>query len=328
MRLKHILILFLALAITLPSLILAVNAQDNIDDIRISDTACAFANSTSQNSETIPTLPKLPIHSASNGDDTGVPLALLFLFISSIFFYPFLHIIYKSTQSDTKPSFTPLPEKQSHLNPSTEQSHNAIPNLKTNISPPLPAQTFTEPDPNVDFRIVLLPETQVSVHNRCRDTCRYLWYETLMLRNSTKPVISSDACVYLWTSLFYVAVKTLRNQSSVDRIYSYFAEVTAEFVTENQYTDLVIAKVRDTYRSLRQPLNDSCIDPRSGNGRLALWNFLISSNPELLLHSDLRKSFLAATERVWKMIGDVFPQSHPYPKSGEVQYSLDDFPKD
>lgn len=90
MRLKHILILFLALAITLPSLILAVNAQDNIDDIRISDTACAFANSTSQNSETIPTLPKLPIHSASNGDDTGVPLALLFLFISSIFFLSFL----------------------------------------------------------------------------------------------------------------------------------------------------------------------------------------------------------------------------------------------
>lgn len=192
----------------------------------------------------------------------------------------------------------------------------------------LPPQTFSKPDPDVDFRLVLMPETEVSAHTRCRDTCRYLWYETLMLRNSTTPPISSDACVYLWTALFYTAVKTLRNQASVDRIYSYFAEITAEFVTEDRYTTLVITKVRDTYRSLRQPLNDSGIDPRSGNGRLALWNFLISSNPELLQHSDIRKGFLEATERVWKMIGDVFPQSHPYPKSGEVQYSLDEFPKD
>ena len=194
--------------------------------------------------------------------------------------------------------------------------------------PPLPPQTFTKPDPDVDFRLVLMPETEVSAHTRCRDTCRYLWYETLMLRSSTTPPISSDACVYLWTAMFYTAVKTLRNQASVDRIYSYFAEITAEFVTEDQYTTLVIAKVRDTYRSLRHPLNASGIDPRSGNGRLALWNLLISINPELLQHSDIRKGFLDATERIWKMIGDVFPQSHPYPKSGEVQYSLDDFPKE
>ena len=328
MRLKHILILFLAIALTLPSLTLTVNAKDNIDNVKLTDNAYVFANNPNWNSETIPTLPNLPIRSVSNSADSGAPLFLVILLTSAIFFYPCLYIIFKAAHTDTKSSITHTPKKLSPLSTSANQSPSAIPTQKTNTSPPLPPQTFTKPDPDVDFRLVLMPETEVSAPTRCRDTCRYLWYETLMLRSSTTPPISSDACVYLWTAMFYTAVKTLRNQASVDRIYSYFAEITAEFVTEDQYTTLVIAKVRDTYRSLRHPLNASGIDPRSGNGRLALWNLLISINPELLQHSDIRKGFLDATERIWKMIGDVFPQSHPYPKSGEVQYSLDDFPKE
>lgn len=194
-------------------------------------------------------------------------------------------------------------------------------------SEPLPPEYLAAPDPDMDFRIVLLPESGVSVHARCRDTCRYLWYETLMLRSSTSPPVSSDACVYLWTALFYTAVKTLRNQDSVNRIYSYFSEVTKEFVTEEEYADLVVAKVRSAYRSLRQPLNESGIDPRSGNGRLSLWNFLISFCPELLQRPDLRPGFLAATERVWKTVAKVFKQSHPTPKLGHIQYSIGELPE-
>ena len=210
-------------------------------------------------------------------------------------------------------------KKQSSLISKAGEYSQTAPSTKAS---PLPPETFTKPDPDVEFRPVLMPETEVSVHTRCRDTCRYLWYETLMLRSSTTPPISSDTCVYLWTALFYTAVKTLRNQSSVDRIYSYFAEVTGEFVTEEQYTELVIAKVRETYRNLRPALNSSGIDPRSGNARLALWNLLISTNQELLQRPDVRPYFLAAAERVWKTVADVFPQSHPYPKAGEVQYSI------
>lgn len=190
----------------------------------------------------------------------------------------------------------------------------------------LPPQTFAKPDPDVDFRPVILPESEVSAHTRCRDTCRYLWYETLMLRNCTKPLISSDATVYIWTALFYTAVKTLRSQSSVNRIYSYFSETTSEFVTEAQYTDLVVAKVREVYRELREPLNDSGIDPRTANGRRDLWRFLEDHSKELNFRPDLAHEFLCASQRVWEMIKDVFPQAHPYPKAGDIRYSIDDLP--
>ena len=197
---------------------------------------------------------------------------------------------------------------------------------KQPVPPSLPPQTFANPDPDVDFRPVILPESEVHSNTRCRDACRYLWYETLMLRNCTKPLISSDATVYIWTALFYTAVKTLRSQSSVNRIYSYFSETTSEFVTEAQYTDLVVAKVREVYRELREPLNDSGIDPRTANGRRDLWRFLEDHSKELNLRPDLAYEFLCASQRVWEMIKDVFPQAQPYPKAGDIRYSIDDLP--
>lgn len=206
------------------------------------------------------------------------------------------------------------------------QQHTSVSGSPEIDPPPLPPQTFAKPDPDVDFRPVILPESEVSAHTRCRDTCRYLWYETLMLRNCTKPLISSDATVYIWTALFYTAVKTLRSQSSVNRIYSYFSETTSEFVTEAQYTDLVVAKVREVYRELREPLNDSGIDPRTANGRRDLWRFLEDHSKELNFRPDLAYGFLCASQRVWEMIKDVFPQAQPYPKAGDIRYSIDDLP--
>lgn len=216
-----------------------------------------------------------------------------------------------NTQSNPK---HPEPPKVIVSTPFSEQDHS------------LPPQTFAKPDPDVDFRPVILPESEVSAHTRCRDTCRYLWYETLMLRNCTKPLISSDATVYIWTALFYTAVKTLRSQSSVNRIYSYFSETTSEFVTEAQYTDLVVAKVREVYRVLREPLNDSGIDPRTAKGRRDLWRFLEDHSKELNLRPDLAYEFLCASQRVCEMIKDVFPQAQPYPKAGDIRYSIDDLP--
>ena len=192
---------------------------------------------------------------------------------------------------------------------------------------PLPPQTFSKPDPDVDFWPVLLPESEVSPHTRCRDTCRYLWYETLMIRSRVTPPPTSDACIYLWTALFYTAVKTLRSQASVDRIYSYFAVTTGEFVTEARYTDLVVDKVRTVYRQLREPLNKSGIDPRTANGRRDLWHFLEEYSGEFLNRPDLEDVFLSSSQRVWQMIADVFPQAHPYPKAGDIRYSIEDLPE-
>lgn len=206
------------------------------------------------------------------------------------------------------------------------QQHTSVSGSPEIDPPPLPPQTFAKPDPDVDFRPVILPKSEVSAHTRCRDTCRYLWYETLMLRSSAKPLISSDATVYIWTALFYTAVKTLRSQSSANRIYSYFSETTSEFVTEAQYTDLVVAKVREVYRELRETLNDSGIDPRTANGRRDLWRFLGDHSKELNLRPDLAYEFLCASQCVWEMIKDVFPQAQPYPKAGDIRYSIDDLP--
>lgn len=244
--------------------------------------------------------------SSSNYSDSSLIPVLLFASASFLIFY--LLVIRNFTHSSAE-SLEPTPRKTDTVSP------------PPTLAPPPP-----QPDPDIEFRIVLLPESSISTHSRCRDTCRYLWYETLMLRSHNPPSISSETCVYLWTALFYIAAITLRNQDSVGRIYDYFAEITSEFVSEEQYKGLVVEKIRAIYRTLRQPLNTSKIDPRSDNGRLELWNYLILTSPELLARPGIRINFLAASERVWKTISDVFPQSRPYPYIEDIRFSLDVLP--
>lgn len=216
-----------------------------------------------------------------------------------------------------------LPASSETANPASKNNpHNpASEHEKTST---IPDEVF-KPAPEVVFRLPYSFETEVSVHARCRDTCRYLWYETLLIRSRTSPPISSNSCIYIWTALFYTVVKTLRSQDSVNRIYSYFDEVTGVFVTEIQYQQLVIDKVREVYRSIRETLNESGIDPRTTSGRHELWLLIAQYIPE---GDDprLQEEFEASAERIWQTIADVFPQARPYPKSDteKIQYSVRD----
>lgn len=190
----------------------------------------------------------------------------------------------------------------------------------------IPEGGFIKPDPKISFRPEAGPETNVARHTRCCDTCRYLWYETLLIRSRISPPLSSNSTVFIWTALFYTAVKTLRSQDTVDRIYAYFAPVTGEFVTEVQYRDLVVKKVQEVYRSIRPLLNDSDIDPRTANGRRDLW-FLIAQQIPEGDDPNLQAEFEAAAGRIWQTVADVFPQAQPYPKAGDIRYSIDDLPE-
>lgn len=197
---------------------------------------------------------------------------------------------------------------------------------KPQYSPVIPDDSFITPDPEIVFHFAPGLDPAVSVHARCRDTCHYLWYETLLVRSSTSPPLSSNSTIYIWTALFYTAVKTLRSQGAVDRIYDYFREATGKFVTEEKYRYLVVMKVREVYRSIRPLLNDSSIDPRTANGRRDLW-FLIAERIPETGDPQLQNEFESASQRVWQTIADVFPQAQPYPKAGDIRYSINDLPE-
>lgn len=205
------------------------------------------------------------------------------------------------------------------------ESAQDIERSKPQCRPVIPDDSFITPNPEIVFRFAPGLDPAVSVHARCRDTCHYLWYETLLVRSSISPHLSSNSTIYIWTALFYTAVKTLRSQGAVDRIYDYFREATGKFVTEEKYRYLVVMKVREIYRSIRPLLNNSEIDPRTSNGRRDLWFLIAECIPEAG-DPQLQNEFEAASERVWQTISDVFPQAQPYPKAGDIRYSIDDLP--
>ena len=251
-----------------------------------------------------------PISSGSSQSESSTSLVLVIVFVSALIILPCLWVIRSCTRPGT-------------VDPSSPPSNQVPAPAPTEPEP----QSLPQPDPDIVFRPVLPAPPIISPHSRCRDTLHYLWHESLTIRNASDPVISNDACIYLWSALFYTAVKTLRSQDSVRRVYKYFSEVTADYIIEEHHPEVVVARIREAYRSIQPYLNQCGIDPRTVNGRLELWNFLIVYSQELLCRPDIRPHFMSAAQRVWVTVAKAFPQSRPVPKLSRIQYSFREQPE-
>ena len=253
--------------------------------------------------------------SETGWSDRTATLLISLVFISVVILFPVIHFVYSVTHKNSAEA----PSTDPHPVPSYEK-----PKAVLEPEPELVPKSEAEPEaePEIVFRLILLPDPGISPRHRCRDTCRYLWHEALVIRSASTPTISNDACICLWSALFYTAVKTIRSQDSVRRIYSYFTDTLMDFITEEHRPEAVIFQIRKLYRHYQPGLNQCGIDPRTVNGRLQLWNYLLTQCPELLSRADIRHRFLSASQRVWFATARAFPQSHPLPRPANIKYSI------
>lgn len=105
--------------------------------------------------------------------------------------------------------------------------------------------------------------------------CEVIWSQLDNYVKNADPTLDKRRQLYLWGIYFYVVVKTVKNQTFINKVYSYFDTCAMKRIVDPQHRRYVVNSLRDTYREIRIPLNQSGIDPSTELGEQKLWIFTL-----------------------------------------------------
>lgn len=151
-----------------------------------------------------------------------------------------------------------------------------------------------------------------------RFICRLMWAEVEKFRQQFPEKMGYRAEVYCWTALFYIVIKTIRKQRIVNLIYSHFPSTTILHFSNSPYSCEAYENALSEYRSFREELNASGIDPRTPLGINSLWELLAKKMfPKDNSFESAKTFFISSANRVELYTKTLFPTSSP-----DAQYSI------
>jgi len=104
--------------------------------------------------------------------------------------------------------------------------------------------------------------------------CHTIWLCTYHISRHCAFSNNAFAQGHIWATLLYIATKHIRDQDTVDRIYSHFEAAASDIGDGDPYSPGVISLVRHGYQQFAPILNASGIDPRTPDGIQSLWELL------------------------------------------------------
>jgi len=195
-----------------------------------------------------------------------------------------------------------------------------VPSVSTNL---VPSTTQTQPCPVQNHQENILGLT-------CHHFSKFLWQQVRQFRELTATESHYRTDTYLWTALFFVAIKHIRKQSVADSIFATFPRATRE-ETQNVFDvpddGPIFPKIRAEYVKVASILNAFDADPRTDEGLDLLWS-LISMwiSPQDTLSAEAKEHFISIAHAVADRANSMFQsvKSPEKQRSEMVKYSIDD----